>query len=523
MARSRKETTSETTRRTKKKTIIKTPIPRIQTETVSTRLKYGLIPPTGFISDLDNHQWILDYFPRYTWDYPELKAYRNMTDDRTIRLMHRKAGKSVSDVGIYTREFLEGIKLGVITAGSSMKSKIFRAMYYNLRSPKIRVDYGDILAKEFGGETNKTRGFMVCAGNPDAGLDPDFQITTRGGEIIGSHMDKLYLHDIIQEQFKSYESNDSLLITYEEVWQFCSDWIGGTGTRKGLDDFYAHMQKRGYKFFYRPAVKLISGRWPTKADCEIMNIYDEITGVSTEQYIDVNTSVGEFEFTGCPDWPLKRLLMKRVENEFAFESQMNNNPLARSGYFDKTHWHELEPFGPGLTPYSDYFMSVDPGYSDNVRSASADYTAILIGTVFDRKIYVVDGIIERLGFDEIIDHIEEFHRIYKVHKIRMIKNFAERWLKTKVEQKFLPIDAIQEKRNKIMRISALKPHFKAGRIISMKAGGHHHMLKREFLIYDELPSTGTKHDDGLDALAYLVEILIPYLRSYVHKAYTAID
>ena len=68
--------------------------------------KYGQIPPTGYISDLDNHQWILHYFPRYHWDYPELKAYRNTTDDRTIRLMHREAGKSVSDVGIYTREFL---------------------------------------------------------------------------------------------------------------------------------------------------------------------------------------------------------------------------------------------------------------------------------------------------------------------------------------------------------------------------------------------------------------------------------
>ena len=299
--------------------------------------KYGSVPPTGYISQLDNHTWCMKYFGKYwDWDYPELRDYRNMTDNYTFKLMHRGAGKSVSDVMLYTRDFVENIKFSVITAGRGMLGKIVRGMEFCTKTDLIRRDYGDLLLK-----TNKSEGYMLRTGDLSTSLDPSAQFRTRLGEIVGTHNDKFYWHDPIQTPFKSHESNEALLDLYDTLWRYTADWFGGCGTRKSLSDFYVNMMPRGFKFFYRPAVKLISGRYPTRDDCKIKIIEDETTGKSTEEYLDIDLTTGVFESTGCPKWPLRALLIERIKNPYGFESQMQNNPLARSGLI---RWSDFLPY-----------------------------------------------------------------------------------------------------------------------------------------------------------------------------------
>ena len=132
----------------------------------------------------------------------------------------------------------------------------------------------------------------------------------------------------------------------------------------------------------------------------------------------------------------------------------------------------------------------------------------------------MDGIIQRLGFTEIIQHLEDYNDTYKPHWIRIEKNFAQIWMVQATTKRVLPIIGVDQLRNKIMRISALKAHFEAGRIIMVK--GHHQLseLKHEYLSYNEEPSNASRHDDGLDALAGLVEYNIAHLKGSQMKFYT---
>jgi len=63
------------------------------------------------------------------------------------------------------------------------------------------------------------------------GLDPLFRIASRGAEIIGSHPYWIHLEDLVQEPFRSEESNTAMIEWFEGVLEYCAQFEEGKETR----------------------------------------------------------------------------------------------------------------------------------------------------------------------------------------------------------------------------------------------------------------------------------------------------
>jgi predicted phage terminase large subunit-like protein len=481
---------------------------------------YGKVEPTKFHSSLTPSRWIRNYCGKgFEWELnylSELSLLMN-TQKRYFAFLPRSYGKTTEVIGDCAYWLLEKrLPYLMFTAGPTGKNRIFRKIKSILKSPKVRRDYGDV-ADSF----NALTGEIWFKEEIYEHTDPTLKVSGRMSDVIGLHPKRIHFEDIIQEEFKGPESNEALYEWYNEVVEYLAteDTImGGTGTRKGISDWYSKIMRQNYYVLHKKAINIIGGDWPTIQDCKVEQIAGE-NGFFTEIIHDVDLSAGEFEWLYCPNWSLKALMIRRIMNLSSFESQMQNNPLPESGlYFSKDDWIEVPPFD--LSHIDDYFISCDAGYG---QSKSADNTAIIVGGIYAGKLYIVDGMIKRLKFDEILDQINTYRFVYKPHQIFVETDFAQVWLKQEGQKKGLSIVGVKQKTNKIMRIDALKPFYNSGMIVIYSNCPAKHTLYKEYLQYDRRDSKGDKHDDGLDALATLLNKTSHYLvRTTSMKAYSGV-
>ena len=479
---------------------------------------YGKLDPTGYHSVLTPHSWVRNFCGKgFEWELTylsELSLLMN-SQKRYFAFLPRGYGKTTEVIGDACYWLLERKSPYLMfTAGPTGKNRIFRKIKSILKSDKIRKHYGDVVES-----FNSILGEMWFKEEIYNHTDPTLKVAGRMSDVIGLHPARIHFEDIIQTEFVGAESNELLLEWYYEVVTYLATKntiMGGTGTRKGYYDWYKKIMKHDYYVLHKKAINLISGEWPTIKDCKIEMVAEE-DGFDTELLQDVSLKQGEYEWLYCPNHTLKDLLYDRIINLSAFESQMQNSPLPEGGlYFAKEEWLEVEPYS--LTHFNDYFITVDPGYG---QSKKADNTAILVCAIYQSKLYIVDGVIKKLKFDEIIQTIANYRDIYHPIQIYVETNFAQVWLQQDAGRLGLPLIGVKQKTNKIMRIDALKPYYGSGMIQIYSSCPAKHALYKEYMQYDRRDSTGEKHDDGLDALATLLDKVAHYLvRTRSVKAYT---
>jgi len=461
-------------------------------------------PPTLRKSGLHIDDWIIK-FCRYQWKEDYLTEMREFLlsifyDESSKGLIFepRKAGKTLSEIGVYAFLTLEEFKSNlVITAGTSSKNRIWRALDRIFRSDVVREFYGDVISSGsiLHGEFSLIPGLQAAED-----INPIMRIATRGSEIIGSHPHgATFLSDIIQEEFKSFESNESLFEWFNDVVDYLGDKVGGSATRKGLDDFYSKLFKVGFKQLRRKAIKLLKGRWPNEQDL----IYETmlIGEFEEEVPVGINIDCGTFEMLPVPNWNLETILFKRTQALASFESQMQNNPIPSSGlYFRKAkHWHQIDPYPPGYL--SDYYIAVDPSFG---KKTGADFFCLLVGAVFENSLILVDCVLEKgLGFNEMVKEITKKAIYYNPHVTLIESTFAQTYLKDHVKSLIPNIKPFDTKRDKMQRIDSLDVPLLDRKIRIYTTLPYKATAYQQFLEYDRKPSNATKKDDFLDCLEML--------------------
>jgi predicted phage terminase large subunit-like protein len=212
-------------------------------------------------------------------------------------------------------------------------------------------------------------------------------------------------------------------------------------------------------------------------------------------------------------WPEKEdyygLMVNREDNgHFSFESEKQNEPKDLSTLtldMEKVDWWEDKHQNvDDLTAYLEtrkmvVLGAVDPAIKKSKRSDySAIITALMDGT--NGHIYVIDADIKKLELDSLVKRICEYQRIHNYSSFVYEANQAQEWLGKVImkEPVNVPITPVTNTQSKEGRIAKLMLLIEQGKVkLSKKLG----VLNRQLSYY---PS-GT-HDDGIDALAMLVDM-----------------
>lgn len=222
-------------------------------------------------------------------------------------------------------------------------------------------------------------------------------------------------------------------------------------------------------------------------------------------------------------WPHESLLKRRSEiGSFAFASEFMNSPLESGEMPIKEHqikkWKELPD---NLS----YWIALDPAYSEQ---STSDYkVAVLVGIDNDNNRYLVDYIRTHSTMLEYMDKVLKLWQMYSgdVIGIGVPCVGTEREFYRSITEHFHrkgffpPLEELKNTfkdatgashRKKINRIvAALQPLFENGKYY---IGEGHEEAKEELL------SIGSsKHDDVVDAMAYVESMVMISLDSGVEK------
>ncbi len=484
---------------------------------------YGQLPFTQFKSDLSPEDWSREFvFPLLSneiWNKIEyiteiFDLIVEALEEKLKRLLlePRKHGKTFTLIAIFCWWVIDQKKsLLVITSDSSAKNRIYAAVHSVIKSDLVRSYYGDIVLR-----TNSQMGELWFHDKLRSGIDPSLRVAGMEATVIGAHADWMHLEDPIEAEAISDDTNERLVERFDAVLEPITDRITISGTRKGVLDWFHKMIRRGFKPIHRRALEKISGRWPTLEDCVIE--IEEYDGQEYE-FITSIKKTGAFKMLGCPDFTLDQLLEKRIRNLESFQSQYQNEPIPPSGlYFAKADWVVVDRFERNHAGIK-YFIAIDPAYSttSQTRHSRTDNTAIIVCAIQDRKLFIVDGIMERLPFDKIMDEILAFNDEYQPLSIYVENNFYQVWLEQHaVKMGLYHMEPVPTKEvgGKLVRIDALKMPFKRRVIRILKTCKIERKLYMEYMHYNQKPSTSSRQDDGLDALSILYSKVSRYLLQF---------
>lgn len=197
-----------------------------------------------------------------------------------------------------------------------------------------------------------------------------------------------------------------------------------------------------------------------------------------------------------------------------------NNPISEEAADFKKEW--IKYYEPGTSHPASLYLAVDPAHS---LSRDADYSAFVVAGMFaNRKIRVVDYVRKRVVPSDLVDIIFALVKKWGLHRVG-IETFAfQKTLKYEIERKqretgqFFGIDELGRRNSgkgepflsKEARIRSLQPLFEQG-LIELR----HDM--QDFV--DELLAFPRgKHDDCIDALAYIKDRLFPSVSTLSSKS-----
>jgi hypothetical protein len=442
-------------------------------------------PPTGYISELSNDDWILHYFggdgevpTGYEW-----KDLDYLTDMRMklwhflllLVLLPRGHGKTTSIIALFARYLLEVFRpLLCIKAGGMGSRIVFREVRKLLMSHKIRQDYGDIM------ETMNisTQEMYYCNQIDTSSSDPAFKCVGKGGEIIGLHAGWIHLDDIVQEEAKSEMTKEALKYWYSDVVKYCvvrgdnPTRITATGTRKDPDDFYSYLMASRYEVLHRKSIEPIKGRLPNAEDC----VFDERGNL-----LSIG-EVGEYETLECPNWTVLDIFQEMFDDPVGWASQMQNEPIPRSGlFFKQEEWRENDLH---LSHFTNNQVFVDPAWG---KSAAASETAIIVVSVYNSKLVILDSSIGKYNPVQLEGEAVRLAHKHACMSTHLEDNFIQITSRFNSASKLMQLpgaQTFQQKTDKIMRIDTLKGPFSTGRIEIHTSCSFKDKIKAQFLKYN---------------------------------------
>lgn len=252
--------------------------------------------------------------------------------------------------------------------------------------------------------------------------------------------------------------------------------------------------------------------------------YKEVIEAGTAK-VRVHAATKDGTQTGEPVFLSRELLAqkRRDMGEFIFSCQMLQNPVAGSEQKFKEEWLNYHTPTVQDRDRGHNYILVDPASS---KKKVSDYTVMwVVQARADKRLYVMDGVRDRLNLTERAEKLVELHRKWKPMQqdgvryeqygaqsdIEAIKMFQEsigyRFDITKVGGKVAKFD----------RVMRLVPYFESGKLIlphqidqvdyeGKTSNIITTLVKDEYLIFP-----ACSHDDGMDGLARAVDPDLPLI------------
>ncbi len=314
-----------------------------------------------------------------------------------------------------------------------------------------------------------------------------------------------------------------------------SDLTGHHPSHALLDDLSAQLncetpeQREKVKRDYRYTVLLISERVLVLAT---RWHYDDLPGMILEEnkqksikdrtfyHTFIKSVYDDNEQPLFPEkYPRQWIEDRRVElGVYAFACQMLNNPVDEASQRFKDSWVKqglygtLEDEAIKNRPMN-YFITVDPASSD---ARYADYTVIMVaGVTCDMHVYVVEYSRKKYSTAEQSNIIFGLYEQWQPKRVGIEEGHYERTLKAFLKEKmriksmYFHVTPLKyggqpntRSRAKPDRIMSLTPYFEEG-IIHIRREGMDALLN-ELQAYPY-----SKHDDTVDALAYMLQLIYP--------------
>jgi hypothetical protein len=390
-------------------------------------VKYGRIDPTGFKSGLPFQEWRVKYAGRDPgWDLKYIQEleelYFNVINnyDSELPFVPRDYGKSFIGIDFVTYVILEmGLTTLVITSGGGSTRRFFNAVKRIIKHEKVRLDYGDILDYE-----NKIDGELWLKIRQPNSIDADLRVVGRGADIIGSHPHLVFLEDFVQLPYKSQESEQGMRDWISYVVEPINAPITGTATRKDPDDIYGWMAEEGYtKLRVWPALTS-EGNYPTRDDVVIRKAYHpKAKKITKRPMIREDFDLSGFEYLECPNHDLHSLLVRRLKNVRAFESEMMQRPIPAEGnYFSADNWKTFKIIPDGIRT-----IWVDPAFGASQGSSD---TAIIVTMLHGGKLKVIDIHIGKYPKRKLIKKLNDVAKTHNTRFVKMENDYSQistRW------------------------------------------------------------------------------------------------
>ena len=245
--------------------------------------------------------------------------------------------------------------------------------------------------------------------------------------------------------------------------------------------------------------------WILSPDNLVLPTYD----VMVKQAYEGDLQTGDNFETIWPGKFERRDLLERLNSEgwAHFSAQYLNNPVPEQDAIFKRSWFQYYEDLEGKL--LNKFMAVDPAISE---AKYADYTAmVVVGVDQYNLIYILDVVRARLLPNDIIKEIFRLVNRWQLSSVAIEIVAFQKTLaysmreEMKRRNKLFHIEEVKPyDRSKDERIKGLQPLYENGKIY------HNKLLPNNYFLEDELTRypRGT-HDDCIDALSYLKDIIFP--------------
>lgn len=118
----------------------------------------------------------------------------------------------------------------------------------------------------------------------------------------------------------------------------------------------------------------------------------------------------------------EKLLKLIKSSESDFMAQYQQEPIEAGGNLFKEEWFEWTYDIPSLSKFESIFFTVDTAFSDK---ENADFTSIMCFGILDKKLYLIDMILDRINSIELPKIIDSFCSKYRSYNMR------ELWIEQK--------------------------------------------------------------------------------------------
>jgi predicted phage terminase large subunit-like protein len=357
-----------------------------------------------------------------------------------------------------SKVFLNGIKNHI------EDNKLFKSLFGDLRPAKVDVTWKkDEIT--LGSRTKPIR-------------EPSVTASGVGVAKVGMHYDLIILDDVVSD--KNVNTPDQIEKTLAHYKLLLSILDPGAeliliGTRYSYADLYGHILSEEAEIFsiMKKSAVMPDGSlfFPSRL---------------TKEYLDQQ---------------------KKAQGNYIFSCQYQNEPVDEDSAMFKTAWLKFYKHAPAALRN---FIVVDPAAS---IESQADFSGVIIcGIDPDNNILVREALELKVSIYDLIRVIFDKIAQYNIHDEGCLG------LETIAFQKTIKYMLIEEmnKRNfffaihelaansrksKMMRIRGLQPYFENGKIFLQK---DQHALIDQIIRYPR-----TKHDDMIDALANVLEVMVP--------------